>query len=819
MRGFDQASPLARNVLMALAYIATGWLGLRIPSIGAHITLVWLPSGVALAALVLWGTRGWPGVYLGAFLVNLAIGSAWQLAAAIAVGNTLAPLLAAYLLQHTGFNRHFERREDVWRFICVVIVSMLVSASGGVLSLWATGVLPSAAIFSAWITWWMGDTVGALLAAPLALAISRIQFVSLMRTSKEWLVWCVFAILVSWLAFIHDFSQSGYPQALAFLTLPLLAWGALRFGVLGAVFASFFFSIFAACGTALGHGSFAVPDTHVSLFMLWIYMAVTVLTALLITALQAEKSAAEKRLRESEEKLRNLFDLSPLGIALTDLQGNYIEFNEAFRKICGYPAEELKALDYWQLTPRKYEAEEARQLESLQKNGRYGPYEKEYRQKDGTLVPLVLNGVLVSGRGSSSYIWSIVEDITERKRHEQALRNAIDAAETANLAKSQFLATMSHEIRTPLNGILGMAQLMLMSDLDEQARTDYTRTILHSGQSLLTILNDILDFSKVEAGRMTLIQAPFSPAELVRESAAIFAGVARSKGLQIEAYWHGEAAACYQGDPIRLRQMVSNLLSNALKFTAKGFVRLEVSEIERQGDLALLEFAVVDSGIGIAPEKQALLFQPFSQVDGSSTRQYGGTGLGLSIVRGLAEEMGGTAGVESALGSGARFWFRVRLRCENAAAEHRHSARDTSASLQADGTSVASCRVLIVDDAVINQKVVGAMLARLGIDAQIVEDGKAAVDVACADARPDLILMDIQTPVMDGLEATQQIRNWEKSHAVAPCVIIAFTASAFDEDQQRCMDAGMDDFLAKPVQMEELKQMLEKWGGTAARLD
>lgn len=411
MFGFDKATPLARNALLALAYIATGWLGLRIPSIGAHITLVWLPSGVAIAALFLWGGGRWPGVYLGAFLVNLAIGSSWQLAGAIAVGNTLAPFLAAHALERSGFNRQFERRRDVGLFISIATVSMTLSASGGVLSLWAAGLLPSSAIISAWLTWWMGDTVGALLAAPLALAITKAQVVRLVRTSREWLAWCMIAALVCWLAFLHEFSQSGYPHALAFLTLPLLAWGALRFGVIGAVFASFSFSIFAAWGTALGHGSFAEADTHVSLFMLWSYMAVTVVTVLLITALQAEKVVAEKSLRTSEEKLHNLFDLSPLGIVLTDLQGNYLEFNEAFRKICGYTTEELKRLDYWELTPDKYQQDEARQLESLEKTGRYGPYEKEYHQKGGTLVPLVLNGVLVTGRDGSRYICRLLKTL------------------------------------------------------------------------------------------------------------------------------------------------------------------------------------------------------------------------------------------------------------------------------------------------------------------------------------------------------------------------------------------------------------------------
>ena len=806
----DPASPSVRTLLLALAYIATGWLGLRIPAVGAHITLVWLPTGVATAALFLWGWRCWPGVYAGAFLVNLAIGSSPQLAAAIAIGNTLAPLLAAYGLSHAGFSRQFERRHDVWLFFSIVTASMLLSASGGTLALLIAGLLPHSALAEAWITWWMGDAVGALLAAPLALTATREHVARLLDSGREWLVWCLIAVAVCWLAFVHPFRQNGYAQALTFLTLPIMAWGALRFGVVGASVASLGFAIFAASGTALGHGGFAVADIHISLFMLWSYMAVTVLTTQLITALQAERAAAEKKLRAGEEKLRNLFDLSPLGIALTDMHGRYLEFNEAFRKICGYPAEELKTLDYWVLTPRKYEAEEALQLQALQQSGRYGPYEKEYRRKDGSLVPLVLNGVRVTGSGGEQYIWSIVEDITERQRQQQELKAALSAAESANQAKSRFLATMSHEIRTPLNGILGMAQLLLMHQTTEAERTEYTRTILHSGQSLLAILNDILDLSKVEAGRMELMLVPLEPQQLVSETVAIFSGLARAKGLQIEACWHGDAAQRYRGDPIRLRQMLSNLCSNAIKFTTSGFVHVDVREVQRDGRSAMLEFSVSDSGIGIPADKQALLFQPFSQLDASNTRQYGGTGLGLSIVRGLAQEMGGSVGVESRAGQGSRFWFRARLGLEPGSHEHRTLACDMP-----DRTPIqAAYRVLVVDDSEINRKVVAAMLERLGVQVEIVCDGKAAVEAACGSHRPDLILMDVHTPVMDGLEATQIIRRWEQAHAQRPCVVIAFSASTFAEDIQRCRSAGMNDFLPKPIQVEQLKQMLEQWIAT-----
>jgi PAS domain S-box-containing protein len=385
---------------------------------------------------------------------------------------------------------------------------------------------------------------------------------------------------------------------------------------------------------------------------------------------------AQDALRASEEKLRALYELAPLGIALTDMSGRYIEFNEAFRAICGYPADELKALDYWTLTPREYEAQEAVQLEALARTRRYGPYEKEYVRQDGTRVPLRLNGLLVTGKDGQDYIWSIVEDITESRLAADRMRAAKEAAEAANLAKSRFLATMSHEIRTPMNGILGMAQLLLLPSLSETERQEYARTILGSGQTLLTLLNDILDFSKVEAGKLELARAPFDPRQVIAETAALFAVPAQAKGLEIETAWQGDAH--YWTDPTRVRQILANLVSNAIKFTARGRVRIEAREVARADGTALLEFAVIDDGIGIPAEKQDLLFKPFSQADSSTTREYGGTGLGLSIVRSLARLMGGDVGVESEAGEGARFWFRIRAEVLDADG-HQASDRENSA--------------------------------------------------------------------------------------------------------------------------------------------
>ena len=798
------------SFLIALAYVATGWLGLQIPSVGSHITLVWFPTGIAVAAFLLVGRRCWPGVYGGALAVNLIIGSAWPLAAGIAVGNTLGPLLAAHLLHRRKFHGNFDRQQDVVLFIAAAAAGMALSASGGVLSLHLAGLLPLAAVARAWLTWWLGDAVGVLLAAPLVLALTRRSFDQIKRHRQEWVLWAVISGLVVWLAFLHDFDNGGR-LPLAFMTLPLVAWASLRFGNAGGMIGALFFSLCAAFSTATGHGTFHVGDPGVSLFLLWGYMTVSVLTVLLIVALLAGRVQAESVLRASEEKLRSLYELSPLGIALTDMDGRYLEFNEAFREICGYPEAELKAVDYWALTPKRYEADELRQLDSLERTGRYGPYEKEYVRKDGSTIPLRLNGVLIKDGEGRPRIWSIVEDISATRMHETELRLAKEQAEAANLSKSRFLATMSHEIRTPLNGILGMTQLLLMDGISDSERKEFARTILNSGKTLLILLNDILDLSKVEAGKMALVNAIFDPRQIVRETVALFAELAQSQSLVLETEWTGPEDARYRADPVRLRQMLSNLVSNAIKFTPQGGVRIRAAAVAGDDGRDLLEFSVSDTGVGIAEDELPRLFQPFYQADGSTTRQYGGTGLGLSIIRNLAELMGGEVGVDSQLGQGSCFWFRIPAEAVAAGEDSRRSERARTAAALPGEAPGGVPPVLVAEDNPTNRKVIEAILGKLGIRSRSVDNGQQAVEAIIGGERPALILMDVQMPVMDGLAATECIRLWEKDRGDAPLPIVALTAGAFEEDRQACLAAGMDDFLTKPLEMGALKAVLDKW--------
>jgi len=405
-----------------------------------------------------------------------------------------------------------------------------------------------------------------------------------------------------------------------------------------------------------------------------------------------------------------------------------------------------------------------------------------------------------------------LEEMVEQRTAE--LREAVTAAKAANEAKSRFLATMSHELRTPMNGVLGMAQLLLASPVDKAQTQDYARTILHSGQTLLTLLNDILDLSKIESGAQTLESGVVLPAELLRNTEALFANNAQTKGLKLSARWHGAADHRYRGDPNRLQQMLSNLTNNAIKFTSVGEVHIEAFELPQLDGGACLEFSVRDTGMGVPLDKQDMLFRPFSQIDNSTTRQFGGTGLGLSIVKNLAQLMGGEVGLESQEGQGSRFWFRVYLDPISGPVEPlvvRRADLDSATLLPQSTDGVVGGRVLVVEDNRINQRVIEAMLHKLGVEVVLADNGQAAIDMVMADGRFTVVLMDVQMPVLDGYQATARIRAWEAEHQRVPLPIVAVTADAFADDQARCLQAGMNDFLPKPIKTSSLAAMLLRW--------
>lgn len=399
-------------------------------------------------------------------------------------------------------------------------------------------------------------------------------------------------------------------------------------------------------------------------------------------------------------------------------------------------------------------------------------------------------------------------DITELVR-------AREMAEAANEAKSRFLATMSHEIRTPLNGVLGMAQLLREPGLSEAERKGYAQAVFDSGNALMTVLNDILDLSKVEAGGLQLVPVPSSPAAIVREVLRLFDAVARAKGLSLEGEWGGPDEARYALDSVRVRQILGNLVSNAIKFTDSGFVSVHGSEVEADAQGALLEFTVTDSGIGIPDDRQASLFERFVQVDTSATRRFGGTGLGLAIVRQLARAMGGDASVESRPGLGSRFSVRIRAAVvadvPAAGVQAPPPAGSPAAAQSPTPAPVAGARILVVEDNDINRQVLKGMLGVLGCRTAVAANGLEGVQAATAGERPDVVLMDCEMPVLSGYEATREIRRWEADSGVQRMPILAVTADAFRDSHERCLEAGMDDVLTKPLSIDQLGAALAKW--------
>ena len=516
-----------------------------------------------------------------------------------------------------------------------------------------------------------------------------------------------------------------------------------------------------------------------------------------------ERAAAD--LAKTEALLDAVVDAIPSMVTVQDLdEGVFVRVNRATETFLDAPRSEI--IGRKEVMEQVRKSVGARQWSEVRAAAAEAPehsYETEIYDGHGRRRTLEIRRQVIADRDGAKHVLIVADDTTDRNLADAALQQALHAAEAANAAKSDFLATMSHEIRTPLNGVLGMAQSMARDPLTDTQR-ERLEVIRQSGEALLTILNDVLDLSKIEAGRLDLEAIDFDLGPMIAGAVSGFAATAEQKGLALVVDT-GRAAGFYRGDPTRIRQVVANLISNALKFTEEGEVRITAERTD--GGVII---SVADSGEGIPPQTLERLFDKFVQADSSTTRRFGGTGLGLSICRELCALMGGTIEGESALGHGSCFTLTLPL---------PQSAASAAAAPQAEAdVDAQNLRILAAEDNAVNQQVLKTVFEQVGVGLTIVGDGLEAVE-AYRRQDWDIILMDVQMPILDGPEATRAIRAIEAEEGRRRTPIVALTANAMKHQEEAYLACGMDRLVAKPLKIEELFRVIVELACEAAGVE
>jgi len=665
--------------LLAAVYFAAAKASLLVAIPPGYATAVWPPSGIALAALLLGGTRLWPGIWVGSVAANLTIEGAVLASAVIATGSSLqAYTIATLLSRRIGVPRRFVRVRDVAIFVGLVVGGAVIAPTLALLPLAVIYPLPPLDLASNWWTWWQGDACGMLLFTPLVLTWS----VPGMRWTREKVLEAIaFAVLL--LAAGELVFAGGAGRT--FVMVPFVIWAAFRFGQREVTTTSAVICAMALWYT-LGRysGPFAETPSNEALLLLLVFVSTVSVTGLMLCAVLAQLHAArdeletrvEERTRalaETEGRFRLMVEsVVDYAIYMLDAEGRVASWNAGAERIKGYRADEIigEHLSRFYLPEDVAAGKPRRELEVAAREGRLAEEGWRVRKDGSTFWASVMLSAVHDESGKLIGFAKVTRDLTERKRVEAELVRAKTEAERASESKSQFLANMSHELRTPLNSLLILARLLADNAggrLDAK-QVRFAQTIYASGMDLLGLINDLLDLAKIEAGAMTALHmAPARLADLRDDMERTFREMAREKKLEFAVELAPGLPETIRTDATRVKQVLKNLIANAFKFTRQGNVRLRIAPYGPKA----VAFVVSDTGIGIAPDKQRLIFEAFQQADGSTSRQYGGTGLGLSISRELTRLLGGELEVSSEPGSGSTFTLVLPLADERAAASVR----------------------------------------------------------------------------------------------------------------------------------------------------
>ena len=834
--------PLALYPAITVAYLVAGKLGLSLAFVNASATAVWPCTGIAVACLLLFGTRVWPAIMAGAFLVNVTTTGSIASSLGVAAGNALEAVIAAALTtRFAGGVEAFERARTLLRFVFFAgVVATPVSATIGVTVLSLAGEAEWGRYGAIWLTWWLGDAVGAVVVTPLIVLWARTPNVSWTPLAAiEWLLLFASSLLVPLAVFGGGLGISRGHLPIEFLCIPVGLWAALRFGPREAASTIGIIGIVALWGTVQGQGPFAGGSEHRAIALLQAFIGVAGVMVLMVGTLVAERRSAEaavRRLNEaleqrvldrtarleasnrelvteiaerrraqqererSEARLLEAQRVAHIGSWEWDVVENRIWWSDELFRIFGIAPSPDFDTTYEAYIKRVHPDDAAlinAHVQEALATGRPFAFEHRLIAPDGTLKWVSANGqVTRDPEGRIRRIAGTGHDITEWKRlehertelvREQAARQQ---AEEANRLKDEFLATLSHELRTPLNAIVGWLQILNGRTVDPATRQTLG-VIERNAASLRRLIEDVLDVSAIVSGKLRLVVQPLDLRVPVRSAFESMRPAAAERGVALDLEEPGEELFV-SGDPQRLQQVVTNLGTNAIKFTPQGG-RLTLNLV-RDDDAAVLR--VIDTGIGIHPAVLPHVFEQFRQGDSSVTRRHGGLGLGLAIVRHLVQLHGGSVTADSA-GEGLGATFTVRLPLLAASRSDDPPSRDAPVAVVTEGT-LTGLRILAVDDDPDTRELLTASLVSAGAVVRTAPSVESALRLI-EDAVPDVVLADIAMPAEDGYSLLREMRA---RGVTVPA--IAVTAHASPHERRRAMVAGFAEHVGKPFDLVRL---------------
>lgn len=771
---------------LALVYFCGAKLGLAMAFEAEQVTVVWPPTGIALAAVVLFGYRVWPGVLLGAFLANITAHETIATASGIAIGNTLEALAAAIMLQRfAGFECSISRVRDVASLVIFsAILSTMISATVGVTSLCLGGVQPWDSYRSLWQLWWLGDATGALTFAPVLLAWGARSRFSAASYGIEFLALLgLLAIACAVIFFrVPAAGISGY--FFVYLIFPFVIWASLRFGQRGATLVTLIALCIAIRSTIHGSGPFAAVSADEGLTLLQVFAAVMAMTGLLLAAAITERKRAE----EDKSFLASIVQFSEDAIIGKDLNGIINFWNGGAERLYGYSSAEAIGRSSTFIVPDDRQQEETQILGRLRRGERIEHYETVRMAKDGHKIDISLTiSPIRDNKGHIIGAAKVARDITEWKRAEKALKEA-------DRHKDEFLAMLAHELRNPL-APLSNALYIVESGADaEQAAKAYA-IMRRQVQQMTRLVDDLLDASRISHGKVELRKERITLAEVIN-SAVETVKPAIERNQHTLSVQLPEQSLWLNVDLTRLSQVFANLLNNAAKYTPPGgYVLLRA---EKQENSVIVR--VSDTGVGIPSAMLSRIFDLFAQVDNSIERTRGGLGIGLTLVKNLVEMHEGTVEANSkGTGQGSEFIVRLPL----ASSSSQNDRTDEQESRYLSKTMPERLRVLVVDDHKILAETLGCMVELLEHEVKLAHDGDSAIALA-KSFLPHVILLDIGLSGMSGYEVCRQLRA---QAALKDCIIVAQTGWGQEEHRQHSQAAGFDRHLVKPIKLETLERL------------